>query len=213
MSPSSPSRALSLSLLLTGSLWIFALFIQASFPLRWIALPALVLSALFVNIILRLNPQVYLGQALWKWKRSLLGVTLLSVALSILLSVTYRLSIEMFWAPTRLGPFVIIAILIGCCEEIIFRGFVQGEANRWNKEGAIVLGSLSHAGYKSLLFILPAQLIDMSTLHLFVLTFLAGLALGYTRYQSGSLWPSLLAHGLFDFWVYAELSSAPWWVW
>jgi membrane protease YdiL (CAAX protease family) len=213
MSLSPSAKALVLSLLLTGSLWLFALFIQTNFPLRGVALIGLLLSAYLVKTILLQNPEVYLGQALWQWRRASYVVIILSLVAALLLSIYYRTSIQMPWFPAHLGPFVLVSVLIGCSEEIIFRGFVQGEASRWHKEGAVVFGALSHAGYKSLLFVLPVQLIDMSIQHLFLMTFLAGLVLGFTRYRSGSIWPSLLAHGLFDFWVYAELSTAPWWVW
>ena len=30
---------------------------------------------------------------------------------------------------------------------------------------------------------------------------------------SSSLWPAIFAHCCFDFWLYMEQSSAPWWVW
>lgn len=207
------AQALVLSLLLSGLLWVFALFVHVPFPMKWLAIAGLVLSAVCLSAILRRNPGVYLGLSLWQWRSSLWLPVILSLLMAFLLAVVYRSSIALPWLPARVGIFVIISMMIGCCEEIIFRGFVQGEAGRWNKEGAVILGSLSHAGYKSLLFVLPGQMIDMSIQRLFALTFLAGLALGLARYRSGSLWPCLLAHGFFDFLVYAELREAPWWVW
>jgi len=115
--------------------------------------------------------------------------------------------------PSEIGVFVIIAVLIGFVEEVVFRGFVQGGAQEWNQKGAILLSSFSHAGYKAFLFVFPQQQIDNSVLELFGYTFLAGLFLGFSRLVSGSMWPAILAHCFFDFWVYMEQSSAPWWVW
>ncbi len=207
------TQALILSLLLTFFLWTFALFIHTPFPAKGLAAASLLLSAFCISTVLKRNPEVYLGLSLWQWRRSLWLVVFLSLVASLVLAAYYRSSIQLPWHPTRFGGFVMISIMIGCCEEIIFRGFVQGEAGRWNKEAAVVLGSLSHAGYKSFLFVLPAQLIDMSLQRLFVLTFVVGLVLGFARYRSGSLLPCLLAHGFFDLWVYAEVTEAPWWVW
>lgn len=208
-----PVKALLRSLYLTVALWVFALFINSSFPLKVIAIVALLLSTYCMGVIHTQNQKASLHVTLWQWSKSLTGMILISLSLSLLLSMWYRMTIHMPAIPSRLGGFVFISVLIGCCEEVVFRGFVQGAANQWNEKAAITLGALSHAGYKALLFVLPEQPIDTPILKLFAITFLVGLALGYTRYRSGSLWPSVLAHGFFDFWVYAELSSAPWWVW
>jgi membrane protease YdiL (CAAX protease family) len=206
-------KGLLLSLYLTATLWIFALFINSSFPLNGIAIVGLILSAYCMSEIHVQNRQAALHATLWQWRTSWVGIMLIALSLSLMLSVLYRLSIQLPAIPTRLRGFVIISVLIGCCEELVFRGFVQGAAHPWNAKAAIALGALSHAGYKALLFVLPQQLIDTPVQNLFAVTFVAGLALGYTRYRSGSLWPCILGHAFFDVWVYGEQSSAPWWVW
>ena len=207
------AQALLRSLLLTTSLWIFALFIQCSFPLKGLAILGLLLSAYWISAVLRQNPDVYLSKSLWAWRTSLWPAMLLSLSAALLLAMGYRLSAGMSWIPSHVGPFAAVSVLIGSCEEIIFRGFLQGQAERWHPKGALVLSAASHAGYKSMLFVLSLQPIDMSIQNLFMWTFVAGLALGFTRYRTGSLLPCIIAHGFFDFWVYGELSAAPWWVW
>jgi membrane protease YdiL (CAAX protease family) len=44
-------------------------------------------------------------------------------------------------------------------------------------------------------------------------TFAVGLILGVFKERSGSVWPPVTAHVLFDIVVYGEYGSAPWWVW
>ncbi len=208
-----PMKGLILSLYLTATLWIFALFINSTFPLNGVAIVGLILSAYWMSVIQLNNQQAALNATLWQWRRSWVGMMLIALSLSLILSILYRLSIQLPEIPTHLSGFVIISVLIGCCEELVFRGFVQGAVNQWNAKAAIALGALSHAGYKALLFVLPEQRIDTPIQNLFAFTFIVGLALGYTRYRSGSLWPCLVGHAFFDVWVYGEQSSAPWWVW
>jgi membrane protease YdiL (CAAX protease family) len=211
--PDQSLKALHHALWLTIGLWIFSLFINSAFPLKGISIAGLLFSSYWMNNIHHQNQKACFHPELWTWRKSLFFVTLTSLAISLLTSIRYRISIDMPIIPGRIEAFALISILIGCFEELVFRGFVQGEASRWNARGAIIVGATSHAGYKALLFALSEQAIDISPQRLFVATFLAGLGIGFTRYRSGSLWPAILAHCFFDFWVYAEQSSAPWWVW
>jgi membrane protease YdiL (CAAX protease family) len=72
---------------------------------------------------------------------------------------------------------------------------------------------VAFAGYKALLFVWPSSFNHSSPLSLFGFSLLAGVGLGYARKVTGSIWPTLIAHGIFDAWVYMETSNAPWWVW
>lgn len=200
------------SLALTGALWFFSLFINFDFPIKTIALLALVIAGFWMNSIHRdILGSVFLP-SLWRFKKSYSWI-LVATILSLVLSVYSRIDDGLPAIPSKIGEFVIVAVLIGFVEEVVFRGFVQGSAQQWNQTGAIVLASVSHAGYKALLFVFPLQHLNNSTLELFGYTFLAGLVLGYSRHITGSLWPAILAHCFFDFWLYMEQSSAPWWVW
>jgi len=200
------------SLALTGTLWFFSLFINFDFPIKTIALFALVIAGFWMNSIHRDNPRSVFSSALWRFKKSLNWI-LFATILSLIISIYSRIEDGLPAIPSKIGGFVIIAVLIGLVEEVVFRGFVQGGAQQWNLTGAIVLASASHAGYKALLFVFPLQNLNNSSLELFGYTFLAGLILGYSRHITGSLWPAIFAHCFFDFWLYMEQSSAPWWVW
>jgi membrane protease YdiL (CAAX protease family) len=54
---------------------------------------------------------------------------------------------------------------------------------------------------------------DINVGFLALWTFGVGLLFGTVRHLSKSLLPSLTAHVLFDILVYAEFTTAPWWVW
>ena len=200
------------SLALTGALWFFSLFIYFDFPIKAMALIALVMAGFWMNAIHRDFPRSVFLPTLWCFKKSINWI-LAAIILSFILAVYSRIDDGLPAIPTKIGGFVIVAVLIGFVEEVVFRGFVQGGAQQWNQKGAIVLASVSHAGYKGMLFVFSLQHLNNSSLELFGYTFLAGLILGYSRYITGSLWPAIVAHCFFDFWLYMELSTAPWWVW
>ncbi|GAA4292936.1 CPBP family intramembrane glutamic endopeptidase [Aestuariibaculum suncheonense] len=199
-------------LALTGSLWLFSLFVNFDFPLKTVALVALILAGFWMSSIHKDTLGSICAPALWRFKKSRKWI-LMAFVFSLALAVYSRIEDGLPPIPSTIGAFVIVAILIGFVEEVVFRGFVQGAAQQWNPTGAVVLASVSHAGYKALLFVFPLQQLNNSALELFGYTFLAGLILGYSRQVTGSLWPAVIAHCFFDFWLYMEQSSAPWWVW
>jgi len=170
------------------------------------------MAGFWMNAIHRDFSGTVFSSSLWHFKKSFNWI-LVATILSFILAVYSRIEDGLPAIPTKIGGFVIVAVLIGFVEEVVFRGFVQGSAQQWNQKGAIVLASVSHAGYKALLFVFPLQHLNNSVLELFGYTFLAGLILGYSRHITGSLWPAIFAHCCFDFWLYMEQSSAPWWVW
>ena len=200
------------ALALTGFLWLFSIFIHADFPLKLIAYFALVASAFWMNSIHNTYPDSVFSSSAWRFNKSLNWI-LIAVVLSLMLAIYSRLDDGLAAIPASIGAFAVVAVLIGFVEEVVFRGFIQGGAQQWSQTGAIALASFSHAGYKGLLFVFPLQHLNNSALELFGYTFLAGLALGYSRYITGSLWPAILAHSFFDFWLYMEQTSSPWWVW
>lgn len=205
-------KTLFIPLAMTGALWLFSLFINFDFPIKTIALFALVMAGFWMNSIHRVTLGSVFSPPLWRYKTCLNWI-LLATILSLVISIYSRIEDGLPAIPTKIGAFVIVAVLIGFIEEVVFRGFVQEGAQQWSQTGAIVLASVSHAGYKALLFVFPLRHLNNSVLELFGYTFLAGLVLGYSRHITGSLWPAILAHCLFDFWLYMEQSSAPWWVW
>jgi membrane protease YdiL (CAAX protease family) len=213
MTRSLKEKALINAISLTFALWIFALFVHSTFPIKSLSIIGLLLSSYFVGIIFLQNHESSFTASTWQWRNSLVITISLSLFASLVLSMLYRNSLDLPIIPLYVEIYAILFVIIGFAEEIVFRGIVQGASSQWNGVGSIIIGSGSHAGYKSLLFVLADQPIDSTIPTLFLVTFIAGLFLGFTRYKTNSLWPCLLAHGLFDLWVYAEQSTAPWWVW
>ena len=134
---------------------------------------------------------------------------LLAVVVSVLLSVCYRSFLGEAPALTTLRLFSLTAISIGATEELVFRGYFYGVYRSRATWVAISFSALAHTAYKTAIF-LPFPSVTLWNLSL--LTFLAGLFLGWMRSASGSLWPCLFFHAVFDLWVYGD-QLTPWWVW
>jgi membrane protease YdiL (CAAX protease family) len=129
------------------------------------------------------------------------------------LAVCYRLYLDISLFPKSFHLFVIVAAIIGCMEELVFRGFLQEYVKSINGPFSILFSTLSHTGYKCCLFLSPVITADIDIGKLAVYTFIAGILFGTMRHLSKSILPSLFAHALFDILVYAEFVTAPWWVW
>jgi membrane protease YdiL (CAAX protease family) len=202
-------KAVSISI----GLWVFALLYRGSFPMQVIAALSLLATAILIVQVILSTGKVLWEKSIWQWQTGSGKVYAFSIMVSVFLALCYRYSEQMPIIPASAAWFVVISILIGATEELIFRGVVQGEAGRWNMNGAIYLSAFAFAGYKSLLFVLPSAENQSNILILFILTFLAGIVLGYARKNSGSILPCLVAHGIFDILVYMETANPPWWVW
>lgn len=201
------------SFAITGALWFFSIFILFDFPIKMISLFALVMASFWMSSVLRNRPEAVISSSLWRFKKSTVTWILIMAMFSLVFSIYSRIDDGLPAIPSKIGGFALLAVLIAFVEEVVFRGFIQGDSQHWSRTGAIVLASVSHAGYKALLFVFPLQHLNNSSLELFGYTFLAGLGLGYSRWVTRSLWPAIFAHCFFDFWLYMEQSSAPWWVW
>lgn len=207
------SHPLARSLAISTGLWTFAVLYRGTTTMQIFAAVALLATAILIVMVLLPHNAEILNKNTWQWPSESRKVLMLSIILSVALATWYRISEQMKPLPLSIHWFVILSVLIGATEELIFRGVVQGEAGRWNTTGAVYLSALAFAGYKALLFILPAAENETNVFNLFTFTFLAGILLGYARKNSGSLWPCLIAHGIFDLLVYMETAKPPWWVW
>ena len=204
---------LSEATLFSFGLMVFSFFIQYKFPFRLFSYAALFAAAFIIrrNIRSLSDLKKITGEFISPWINLLLLIS--GTALGIALAVFYRWHLDMSLFPKSVHLFVITAALIGCTEELVFRGFLQEYVKNINGPFSVLFSTLSHTGYKCCLFLSPltAANIDIGSLALW--TFLAGILSGTIRHLSKSLIPSLIAHALFDILVYAEFVSAPWWVW
>jgi membrane protease YdiL (CAAX protease family) len=204
---------LSEAILCSLGLMFFSFFIHYKFPVRLFSFAALLISAFIISRNLRSLPDLkkITGENI-SFKITLL-YSIVGIALGIVLVVLYRRSLDISLFPVSLHFFVIVAALIGCMEELVFRGFIQGHVESINVPFSILFSTMSHTGYKCCLFLSPVVTADINVGYLAFYTFIVGIISGTIRHLSKSLLPSLAAHALFDILVYAEAVSAPWWVW
>ena len=115
--------------------------------------------------------------------------------------------------PGPLTPFVLVAVLIGSTEELVYRGCIQGVMRPWGGNLPIQFAACAHAAYKTALFAMPRAGEPVNYLFLFLATYVVGCVLGGLRHLSKSLLPAIALHAVFDIIVYGDRLQAPWWVW
>ena len=197
--------------LVIGTL-IFSFFIGAEFPLRIVAVLGLVMAGWSISEKLSTVSAIYKVFFIGI-KRSKFVYLLIGLLLGIFIGLFYRWHLSIQPAPEFLTRFAFIAALIGLSEELIFRGYLQGVLAKINVWMAILVSSLAHTLYKATLFLSPFALHKIDVGFLFIWTFSVGCIFGWLTKASKSVIPALMAHALFDIWVYGQLNHAPWWVW
>ncbi len=201
------------AILCSLGLMIFSFFIQFKFPVRLLAFVALLISAIIISRNLKSFSDLKRITGEFISLRITLLYIISGIAIGIVLTLIYRWHLDLSLFPKSVHLFAISAALIGCTEELVFRGFLQEYVKSFNGPFSIIFSTVSHTGYKCCLFLSPAITANIDVGFLALWTLLAGILFGTIRHLSKSLLPSLSAHILFDILVYAEFVSAPWWVW
>jgi membrane protease YdiL (CAAX protease family) len=191
----------------------FAFFIPFDMPLKVMAFVAIIGTAALFSSELPSWSDVgkITGNIGNRLHFSLFMVLGIITGLSAVALYRWHLDINLF--PRTLLPFGLVAALIGSTEELVYRGFIQGQVNNINKWFPAVFGAFSHTAYKCCLFLSPAIVHKPDILFLAECTFAAGILLGLIRQFSGSVWPAVAAHAIFDILVYGENLNPPFWVW
>jgi membrane protease YdiL (CAAX protease family) len=200
-------------LLFTFFIALFSFFIHAAFPLRIMAFGALITGAAFIakRIGFPFQLSVFFGYNQWS-ARLVLGCVL-ALCAGLILGFLYRYQLVVKIIPAKLGWFIIIAAVIGICEEFIFRGYVLDVLSGFPAWIALSLSSLSHTIYKCFIFIPLINSHPVNIGLLFIFTFAGGLFFGWLKLYTRSTIPPALAHGIFDIIAYMGNDTAPWWVW
>jgi membrane protease YdiL (CAAX protease family) len=204
---------LSEAIVCSLGLMVFSFFIHYKFPARLLSFAALLMSAFIISRNLRSFSDLKRIINVYSSFKITFLYLIFGFAAGILFAVIYRWHMDISLFPKSLHLFVIVAALIGCVEELVFRGFIQEYVRSINGPFSVLFSTLSHTGYKCCLFLSPLITANIDVGFLAIWTFIAGLLFGTIRHLSKSLLPSLTAHILFDILVYAEFISAPWWVW
>jgi membrane protease YdiL (CAAX protease family) len=213
MSGGKKHSLLSKAILFSFGLMVFSFFIHYKFPVRLFSFAALLMVAFIVSRNLRSIPDLkkITGENISFRITFLYSIS--GIAAGIMLAVIYRRHLDIRLLPGSLHLFVIAAALIGCMEELVFRGFLQEYVSSINGPFSVLFSTLSHTGYKCCLFLSPVITADINIGFLALWTLIAGILFGTIKHISKSILPSLIAHALFDIIVYGEFVSAPWWVW
>lgn len=213
MSKQKTVSALTKVLLCSLGFMTFAYFIHDSFPKQGIAFGALLVPAYIMSRQFNTSNDVLCKLGMIKPVKWTMCFLLAALVMGIACAAQYRHSMFMPVLPTAIGTFALVATAIGMFEELVFRGFIQGQLAQWNRPVSIIIGAMSHTAYKSCLFLSPVTGHKMDIVFLTFWTFVVGLLFGALKDYSKSVIPPALGHGVFDFIVYGGCTTAPWWVW
>lgn len=208
-----PRRAIAAAAVCGISLILFGFLISWPAPVKWAGLiPLLTTGYIISRNITTTNNRISTAYSR-PLHFSLPTFCSIGLLTGLAGAFYYRSSYAMPLWPVYFQWFCGVAVCIGLVEELLFRGFIQTRLQAADPRIAIGVAALGHAAYKSSLFLSPAMAGITPVWLFFTYSFLAFVLLGLLRYWSGSLWPPILVHAVFDLLVYAENTEAPVWVW
>jgi membrane protease YdiL (CAAX protease family) len=172
-----------------------------------------VLAASAVAYGLAADRRVLDTLALSRWPRRgglWLGAAL---ALGVAWGLCHRWQTGRPITPLPFTAFCLAAVAIGACEEVLYRGFLQGWVRSRGPWPAILIATAAHTAYKCSIFLLPRGPDRANLPVLAAVTLAGGIVLGLLRERLGNLAFPIAAHAAFDALAYGDLATAPWWVW
>lgn len=199
------------SLALIGIL-VFAAFVHHKQVLFFLAIGGLTWSALMIALSIR-NMPILKAFGIDRLSRKILIYCLPALVLGLLMGIFTRNSANLALFPARITRVAIIAPLVGAVEELIFRGYFQGDLRPIGRGFSIISTSVGHSAYKMLVILSLPLPLQFDIFFLIIWTFIGGVLFGLLREQSGSTIPPILAHALFDIILYGDLVTSPVWVW
>lgn len=211
--PTDRVRALGAASVAAIGLCLFALFAHRTDGLRFLSFGGLAASACVLALALGRSESALDLVGLRRWPRTLLAWVPFGAALGLGLGSLCRFCYGHGAVPTTLTPFVVVAVLIGTTEELVYRGCLQGLMRPWGANLAIWFGAVAHTAYKVALFGDPVRESSPNFLFLILATYIVGTVLGGLRHVSRSVVPAVALHAAFDIIVYGDRLAAPWWVW
>jgi membrane protease YdiL (CAAX protease family) len=194
----------------SAGIWLFACFIHT---IPGFAVSGLILTSF--SIVFNTNGFTSLFEitGLSVYKKKLFPFALIGILLGTSLGMLNGFVERGPLIPISLKTAAIIAPLVGIAEELLFRGFIQGTFSKTSAWAGIIIASVSHTIYKLLVIVTYPDELGINMFYMAILTFSAGLLIGWLRKASESLIPSALAHGCFDIVLYGGLTVLPVWVW
>jgi membrane protease YdiL (CAAX protease family) len=191
---------------------LFAGFIHQPFPLVLVAIGGLAGTGAVIGLSAAATPLPVLF-GLEGIDQKVLYYALPALALGILLGILTRNRFDLTRFPEGFTGIALLAPLIGAAEELLFRGYLQGQLRSSWKIGSIPGASAIHTCYKLLVILTLVDALQFDYFFLLLWTFIGGILFGVLRELSGSSIPPVIAHAAFDVLVYGGMAAAPVWVW
>lgn len=136
-----------------------------------------------------------------------------AIALGTILGILTRNRFELTLIPEGFTGVAFVAPLVGTMEELVFRGYLQGQLRPIGKVFSIICASAFHTSYKLLVILSLVIPLQFDFFFLIFWTFVGGMLFGILRELSNSTLPPVIAHAVFDVILYGGLATAPVWVW
>jgi membrane protease YdiL (CAAX protease family) len=190
----------------------FGGFIHKPFPLLLLAIGGLAGTALMIGFSTREMP-LPRAFGIDRLNRRILLFIIPSALLGFVLGILTRNKFDVTLLPAGFTSVALIAPLVGATEELIFRGYIQGQVRPLGRGISILFASSGHTVYKLLVIITLSTAQQFDLLFLACWTFTGGVLFGILRELSESAIPPVMAHALFDIVLYGGLATTPLWVW
>jgi membrane protease YdiL (CAAX protease family) len=192
---------------------LFALFVHSRWPAVILSFAGLALAAGLLAVAVARAPSPAALFGFTPLHRSTAAWAPLGATVGIGMALAYRRYCDWSLLPEGFAGFALVAAMIGAAEEVVYRGYVQGRLRGLGVVGAVIGAAVLHTAYKGALFAFPPAGAATDVQFVATWTLVGGILFGTLRELSGNVFPPLAAHVVFDLWVYAEQTAAPWWVW
>lgn len=201
------------SIFVITGICVFAFFIHKDSFWKIVSFAALVLTGLIISWSVKDLLSLLRVLGIIPVNRKVLPYILAGLLFGSALGLLYNVIREDVLLPSTLTAFALLAPLIGITEELVYRGFVQGNTASMGALFSIVFASLGHTLYKYILLSTHPLELNANFTIFVLLTFSVGIVLGILRHYSRSILPPAVAHGIFDILVYGGAAAAPVWIW
>lgn len=192
---------------------VFALFVNKGSPFFILAIAGLSTAGYIIYFTIRKNNSISSVFGFSKFSVKGLLYIFIGILAGVLFGMLYNIKTGSQILPQRFTVFAVIGALIGSTEEVIFRGYIQGQLRKAGVIFTIIIPALCHTVYKALLFTGPSLVVQVDMMQLIEYTFIAGVILSILRKISKDVLVPVGAHACFDIIVYGGALSSPWWVW
>ena len=191
---------------------LFAIFIHDPWPLRFLSFCGLAGAAILIAFSIRHTPVLH-AFGILKPDRRIFLYAIPAILLGLLLGILTRHKFDLSPWPATIGSLALVAPSIGALEELVFRGYIQGQLLPAGRIFSLLYTTMAHTGYKLLVILTLSAPLQFDLFFLVLWTFLGGLAFSILRDLARSSIPPVIAHAIFDIMLYGGMSVAPVWVW